>query len=154
MAETTGINSIEEFEIGPIRLPSEAGSRSLLLRFSRNCSWNRCTFCYVLLWSSLGFDHALNPCMRSGFGYIPLFDQRYEGYKMPDEKERLLAIIGKGLATDESEFAADATLTKRAWATIKNWFRTEINLFIVYPRSQFSTYFKALSDSCEAVSRF
>jgi hypothetical protein len=31
------------FEQGPIRPPSEAGS--LLLRVSRNCPWNRCTFC-------------------------------------------------------------------------------------------------------------
>ena len=56
--------------------------------------------------SRLCFDHALNPCMKSGFGHVPLFDQSYEGYKMPDEKERLLAIIEKGLATDESKFAA------------------------------------------------
>src|SRR5512147_2840237 len=38
MSETT-------FEQGPIRPPSEAGS--LLLRFTRNCPWNRCTFCPV-----------------------------------------------------------------------------------------------------------
>ncbi|MCP4273419.1 MAG: radical SAM protein [Gammaproteobacteria bacterium] len=31
------------FEQGPIRPPSEANS--LLLRISRNCPWNRCTFC-------------------------------------------------------------------------------------------------------------
>lgn len=31
------------FELGPIRPPSEA--RSLLLRITRNCPWNRCTFC-------------------------------------------------------------------------------------------------------------
>ena len=31
------------FEQGPIRPPSEAGS--LLLRFTRNCPWNKCTFC-------------------------------------------------------------------------------------------------------------
>jgi len=31
------------FEQGPIRPPSEA--RSLLLRITRNCPWNRCTFC-------------------------------------------------------------------------------------------------------------
>ena len=48
MVETEKINSIEEFEIGPIRPPSEGGSNSLLLRFTRNCSWNRCTFCYGL----------------------------------------------------------------------------------------------------------
>ena len=33
------------FEQGPIRPPNEAGS--LLLRFTRNCPWNRCTFCPV-----------------------------------------------------------------------------------------------------------
>jgi len=32
-----------EFEIGPIRPPSEA--ESLLIRVTRNCSWNRCKFC-------------------------------------------------------------------------------------------------------------
>lgn len=31
------------FELGPIRPPSEA--RSLLLRFTRNCPWNKCAFC-------------------------------------------------------------------------------------------------------------
>ena len=31
------------FEIGPIRPPNEAGS--LLLRVTRNCPWNKCTFC-------------------------------------------------------------------------------------------------------------
>lgn len=33
------------FEQGPMRPPSEAGS--LLLRFTRNCPWNKCTFCPV-----------------------------------------------------------------------------------------------------------
>ena len=33
------------FEQGPIRPPSE--SRSLLLRFTRNCPWNQCLFCPV-----------------------------------------------------------------------------------------------------------
>ena len=33
------------FEQGPIRPPSEA--RSLLIRVTRNCPWNRCRFCPV-----------------------------------------------------------------------------------------------------------
>lgn len=33
------------YEIGPIRPPNEA--YSLLLRFTRNCPWNQCTFCHV-----------------------------------------------------------------------------------------------------------
>lgn len=33
------------FEQGPIRPPSEANS--LLIRVTRNCPWNRCTFCFI-----------------------------------------------------------------------------------------------------------
>jgi histone acetyltransferase (RNA polymerase elongator complex component) len=36
---------IAEFEQGPIRPPSEAGS--LLVRTTRNCPWNRCAFCHT-----------------------------------------------------------------------------------------------------------
>jgi hypothetical protein len=38
-------NKYEGFEQGPIRPPSEAAS--LLIRITRNCPWNRCTFCPV-----------------------------------------------------------------------------------------------------------
>ncbi len=33
------------FETGIYRPPSEGGSSSLLLRFTRNCPWNKCEFC-------------------------------------------------------------------------------------------------------------
>ena len=33
-----------DFELGPIRPPSEAGS--ILLRLTRNCPWNQCAFCH------------------------------------------------------------------------------------------------------------
>jgi len=39
------IESYQGFEQGPIRPPSEAFS--LLIRITRNCPWNRCTFCPV-----------------------------------------------------------------------------------------------------------
>ena len=35
------------FEIGPIRPPNEGKDRSLLIRATRNCPWNRCLFCPV-----------------------------------------------------------------------------------------------------------
>lgn len=38
-------NYYNGFEQGPIRPPSEA--KSLLLRVTRNCPWNRCTFCPI-----------------------------------------------------------------------------------------------------------
>jgi len=34
---------MKDYEIGPIRPPSE--SKSLLLRITRNCPWNKCKFC-------------------------------------------------------------------------------------------------------------
>ncbi|MDL2286904.1 radical SAM protein [Desulfococcaceae bacterium OttesenSCG-928-F15] len=44
--KNTNLNSeYRGFEQGPIRPPSEAGS--LLIRVTRNCPWNRCTFCPV-----------------------------------------------------------------------------------------------------------
>lgn len=39
------MQAYQGFEQGPIRPPSEAAS--LLLRVTRNCPWNRCTFCSV-----------------------------------------------------------------------------------------------------------
>ncbi len=45
MAKSSGNSSYCGFEQGPIRPPSEAGS--LLLRLTRNCPWNHCTFCPV-----------------------------------------------------------------------------------------------------------
>ncbi len=39
------MNLTDSYEQGPIRPPSEA--KSLLLRITRNCPWNRCAFCPV-----------------------------------------------------------------------------------------------------------
>ncbi len=49
------IQEYKGFEQGPIRPPSEAGS--LLIRITRNCPWNRCTFCPVYK----GADFSLRP---------------------------------------------------------------------------------------------
>ncbi len=43
--KNTPSNEYAGFEQGPIRPPSEAAS--LLVRVTRNCPWNRCTFCPV-----------------------------------------------------------------------------------------------------------
>jgi len=43
MKTKTMNDDYQGFELGPIRPPSEA--HSLLLRITRNCPWNKCTFC-------------------------------------------------------------------------------------------------------------
>lgn len=51
----------EGFEQGPIRPPSEA--YSLLIRVTRNCPWNRCTFCPVYKntrFSTRPVEHIIN----------------------------------------------------------------------------------------------
>jgi radical SAM superfamily enzyme YgiQ (UPF0313 family) len=47
-AYATDIRKLRSYshEMGPIRPPSEGGSFSLLLRVTRNCPWNKCTFCW------------------------------------------------------------------------------------------------------------
>lgn len=50
MAKNKKTDTYEGFEQGPIRPPSEASS--LLIRITRNCPWNRCTFCPVYKGSS------------------------------------------------------------------------------------------------------
>ena len=45
MIENKASAGYQGFEQGPIRPPSEA--RSLLVRVTRNCHWNRCAFCPV-----------------------------------------------------------------------------------------------------------
>jgi len=44
-ASSKKIEKYDGFEQGPIRPPSEA--QSLLIRITRNCPWNRCSFCPV-----------------------------------------------------------------------------------------------------------
>ncbi len=44
------------FEMGAIRPPSEGGSFSLLIRVTRNCPWNQCTFCYGIPYNHEKFN--------------------------------------------------------------------------------------------------
>lgn len=44
---TTEKTNTFDFETGVYRPPSEGGSDSLLVRFTRNCPWNHCEFCVM-----------------------------------------------------------------------------------------------------------
>ena len=52
--------------------------------------------------SRLCFDHFLNSWYRDPSRRYTLFKQDYEGYKLPEEKEKVLELIEEGLKIDES----------------------------------------------------
>jgi hypothetical protein len=91
----------EGFEQGPIRPPSEA--HSLLLRVTRNCPWNHCTFCPVYK----GARFSVRPV-----GHILRdIDAVYEAAQQLREGPR------------EAALTAPAGGDPRAWAAARNWAR-------------------------------
>jgi hypothetical protein len=89
------------FEQGPIRPPSEA--HSLLLRVTRNCPWNRCTFCPVYK----GARFSVRPLAH----LVRDIDAVYEA----------LQPLGEG--TRDPAPPGLAAFDPRAWAAARNWSR-------------------------------
>ncbi len=83
------------FEQGPIRPPSEAGS--LLIRITRNCPWNRCTFCGLYKGSRFSLrpvEHVLRDIDTIRF-YVDAIDSANKsGRKL--SQEELLTLIPNG----------------------------------------------------------
>lgn len=75
-------DNYQGFEQGPIRPPSEASS--LLIRLTRNCPWNRCTFCRVYKKSEFSLRSMENIIKDIDFlyNYVELIKQKVksEGY--------------------------------------------------------------------------
>jgi radical SAM superfamily enzyme YgiQ (UPF0313 family) len=84
------------FEQGPIRPPSEA--HSLLLRVTRNCPWNRCTFCPVYK----GTAFSIRPVAH-----------------VLTDLEAVYEAVQRLRRGDEEPAGADP----RAWVAAKNWLR-------------------------------
>ena len=89
------------FEQGPIRPPSEA--HSLLLRVTRNCPWNHCTFCPVYK----GARFSVRPVAH----ILRDIDAVYEAAQQLREGPRDPASMGP------------AGGDPRAWAAARNWVR-------------------------------
>ena len=89
------------FEQGPIRPPSEA--HSLLLRVTRNCPWNRCTFCPVYK----GTRFSVRPVAH----LVRDIDAVYEAVQQLREGPRDQAVMGP------------AGGDPQAWAAARNWVR-------------------------------
>ncbi|MCP4681974.1 MAG: radical SAM protein [Desulfobacterales bacterium] len=61
------------FESGPIRPPSEGGSQSLLLRTTRNCPWNKCRFCYGVVFNRKKFERRTTEEIKQDIHTIKIF---------------------------------------------------------------------------------
>jgi radical SAM superfamily enzyme YgiQ (UPF0313 family) len=64
------------FEIGPLRPPSEGGRSSLLLRVTRNCPWNRCTFCYGTFYNREPFEMRSVPDLKSDIDAVKVISDQ------------------------------------------------------------------------------
>jgi hypothetical protein len=110
------------FEQGPIRPPSEASS--LLIRVTRNCPWNRCTFCPVYKGSRFSqrpVEHVIADIdavheslagifkASGGMSGIPAREiAEGVGFVPPDRHEAFYAALSWYLAGMESVFLQDA----------------------------------------------
>ncbi len=122
MAASRAPKEYHGFEQGPIRPPSESGS--LLIRVSRNCPWNKCTFCPVYKNSSFSMRpvaHVIKDIdavahhmaalrdMADESGRIALEDTRRYLTKLSDRDHQALhAALNWMAAGMESVFLQDA----------------------------------------------
>jgi radical SAM superfamily enzyme YgiQ (UPF0313 family) len=122
-------NEYKGFEQGPIRPPSEAGS--LLIRITRNCPWNRCTFCRVYKrrdFSLRPVQHVLEDINRVHRYVLELRACAAKSGKVyPADIERLRSLDGKG-----DQAALNAALQ---WAAtgMRSIFLQDANSLIIKP---------------------
>ena len=117
------------FEQGPIRPPSE--SASLLIRVSRNCPWNKCTFCPVYK----GTDFSLRPVadvkrdIEAVARYaIPLHKMMKS--KGRPEREEILALQSEVPQGEMQAFQAAVNWTR---GRMKSVFLQDANSLILKP---------------------
>jgi len=145
MTENKQKTGYQGFEQGPIRPPSEA--RSLLVRVTRNCHWNRCAFCPVYKGTQFSIrpvDHVLRDLeavarqveklthLSAGPGLLLEEDVRAAFAALPpDETASFRAALSWYLSGMEAVFLQDAdSLVLRPALLIE----ILINLKILFPQ--------------------
>jgi radical SAM superfamily enzyme YgiQ (UPF0313 family) len=115
------------FEQGPIRPPSEA--RSLLVRISRNCPWNNCTFCGLYKgtrFSLRPMDHVLRDIDLVSF-YVDAIDTAAKSGKTISQSNLAGPNGGKG---DIQAFHAAANFVANG---MKSIFIQDGNSLVIKP---------------------
>jgi radical SAM superfamily enzyme YgiQ (UPF0313 family) len=120
------------FELGPIRPPSEA--HSLLLRITRNCPWNKCTFCGLYKGAKFSIrpvDHVLQDIdtIRRYVDEIEKMVQQSGG-----DRQGLYNVLDV-LQTGQPEFEEIAFHTALNWVRggMKSVFLQDANSMIIKP---------------------
>ena len=117
------------FEQGPIRPPSEA--RSLLIRVTRNCPWNRCAFCPVYKSARFSLRPVEHVIRDIDIVHRYVEKLRREGGNLPMAKAR-------HLAPDPSEAGGDMAAFQAAvhWSlgSMDSVFLQDANSLIMPPK--------------------
>jgi Radical SAM superfamily len=116
------------FELGPIRPPSEAGS--LLLRVTRNCPWNKCTFCGLYKgekFSIRSVEHVCQDIDRVRY-FVDAINQASNGSA---ETSSNITALQVGLSTADQLAFHSALTWKRCG--MKSVFLQDANTLIIKP---------------------
>jgi radical SAM superfamily enzyme YgiQ (UPF0313 family) len=131
MQSTISKSEYKGFEQGPIRPPSEAGS--LLIRITRNCPWNRCTFCPVYKgrdFSLRPMEHVLEDIDRVHRYVLEIRTCAIKNGKVyPADIERLRSLEG------ESDHAALNAALQWATTGMRSIFLQDANSLIIKPEN-------------------
>ncbi len=128
MATQDSRDNYQGFEIGPIRPPSEADS--LLLRVTRNCPWNKCTFCGLYKGERFGtrkVDHLRRDIDRVRY-FVDEIEKIVNGAA---DNARALASLQTGLPhADQLAFHAALTFMRGG---LKSIFLQDANTLVIRP---------------------
>jgi hypothetical protein len=116
------------FELGPIRPPSEAGS--LLLRVTRNCPWNKCTFCGLYKGQQFSIrpaDHVCKDIDRVRY-FVDKINQAGNGVSATGNN--LATLQGGAAAADQMAFHSALNWMR---CGMKSVFLQDANTLIINP---------------------
>lgn len=102
-SDVNSLSGFSGYEVGPIRPPSEA--KSLLVRVTRNCQWNRCVFC-------------------------PVYKNKEHSIRPVDDVISDIDLLSKYVSMLREAFNSPDDLSRgRVWSLMKEVNPTELNVF-------------------------
>src|SRR6056297_2963142 len=116
------------YELGPIRPPSEAGS--LLLRVTRNCPWNKCSFCGLYKGQKFNIRSVDHVC--KDIDLVRYFvDQINQAANRTREARDIITALQTGLSAEDQPAFYSALTWKRFG--MKSVFLQDANTLVIKP---------------------